>query len=55
MPGDRFDNVVRMNVIRTVEKLRKQPPVLSKLVTDRKLMVVGGVYNLTTGKVEQVA
>jgi carbonic anhydrase len=44
-----------MNVIRTVEKLRKQPPVLSKLVADRKLMVVGGVYNLTSGKVEQVA
>ncbi|PTR16531.1 carbonic anhydrase [Nitrosospira sp. Nsp2] len=55
MPGDRFDNVVRMNVIRTVEKLRKQPPVLSKLVADRKLMVAGGVYNLTTGKVDQVA
>jgi carbonic anhydrase len=55
MPGDRFDNVVRMNVIRTVEKLRKQPPVLSKLVADRKLIVAGGVYNLTTGKVDQVA
>ncbi|WON73433.1 carbonic anhydrase [Nitrosospira sp. Is2] len=55
MPGDRFDNVVRMNVIRTVEKLRKQPPVLSKLVAERKLMVAGGVYNLTTGKVDQVA
>jgi carbonic anhydrase len=54
MPGDRFDNVVRMNVIRTVEKLRKQPPVLSKLVAERKLMVAGGVYNLTTGKVDQV-
>jgi carbonic anhydrase len=55
MPGDRFDNVVRMNVIRTVEKLRKQPPALSKLVAERKLMVAGGVYNLTTGKVDQVA
>jgi carbonic anhydrase len=55
MPGDRFDNVVRMNVIRTVEKLRKQPPVLSKLVVNRKLMVAGGVYNLATGKVDQVA
>jgi carbonic anhydrase len=54
MRGDRFDNVVRMNVIRTVQKLRKKPPVLSKLVAERKLMVVGGVYNLTTGKVDQV-
>ena len=55
LPGDRFDNVVRMNVIRTVEKLRKKPPVLSKLVVNRQLLVVGGVYNLTTGQVDRVA
>jgi carbonic anhydrase len=55
MPGDRFDNVVKMNVIRTVEKLQKQPPLLSKLVAERRLLIAGGVYNLTTGRVDQVA
>ncbi|MEO8768011.1 MAG: carbonic anhydrase [Nitrosospira sp.] len=55
IPGDRFGNVVRMNVIRNVDKLRKQPPILSKLVSERKILVVGGVYSLKTGKVELVA
>jgi carbonic anhydrase len=44
-----------MNVIRNVDKLRKQPPILSRLVSERKVFVVGGVYNLETGKVELVA
>ena len=55
MPGERFDNVVRMNVMRNVDKLRQQPPILSKLVAERKILVVGGVYSLKTGKVELVA
>jgi len=55
MQGDRFDNVVKMNVVRTVEKLRKQPPLLSRLVADRKLLVAGGVYSLSTGRVDLVA
>jgi carbonic anhydrase len=38
-----------------VDKLRKQPPILSRLVSERKVLVVGGVYNLETGKVELVA
>jgi carbonic anhydrase len=55
LPGERFENVVRMNVIRNVDKLRKQPPILSKLVADGKILVVGGVYSLKTGKVDLIA
>jgi carbonic anhydrase len=44
-----------MNVINNVEKLKKQAPVLSKLVSDKKLLVVGGVYSLKTGRVDLVA
>ena len=55
MPGERVDNVVRMNVIRNVDKLKKQPPILSRLVAKRESFVVGGVYSLKTGKVELVA
>jgi carbonic anhydrase len=44
-----------MNVIRNVDKLKKQTPILSKLVADRRILVVGGVYSLRTGKVELVA
>ncbi len=55
MPGERFGNVVKMNVIRNVEKLKKQPPILSRLVADKKILVVGGVYSLKTGRVALVA
>lgn len=55
MPGDRYDNAIKMNVIRNVNKLKKQPPILSKLVVDKKLLVVGGVYSLKTGRVDLVA
>lgn len=55
MPGEHVGNVVKMNVIRTVEKLRSQPPLLSRLAADGKIRVVGGVYNLKTGRVDLVA
>jgi carbonic anhydrase len=55
MPGERFENVVRMNVIRNVEKLKNQPPILSRLVEKKKIRVVGGVYRLKTGEVDLVA
>ncbi|HEX8873266.1 MAG TPA: carbonic anhydrase [Nitrosospira sp.] len=55
MPGERFENAVRMNVIRNVDKLKNQPPILSRLVREGKIRVVGGVYSLKTGKVDLVA
>ncbi|MDR4516512.1 MAG: carbonic anhydrase [Nitrosomonas sp.] len=53
--ANRYDDIVRMNVILTVRELRKQPPILSRLVDSMKLKVVGGVYQLETGKVRLVA
>jgi carbonic anhydrase len=55
IPGERFENVVKMNVIRNVDKLKNQAPILSRLVVDKKIRVVGGVYSLKTGKVDLVA
>ncbi|BCT67710.1 Carbonic anhydrase 2 [Nitrosospira sp. NRS527] len=55
LPGERFENVVKMNVIRNVDKLRKQPPTLSRLVAKGKVLVVGGVYSLKTREVTLVA
>ena len=34
-----------------VAQLRASGPILSKLVTEGKLKIVGGVYSLETGKV----
>jgi carbonic anhydrase len=51
-PGDRLDNAVRDNVVHVVEQLRASKPVLSELVAEGKLPIVGAVYSLETGKVE---
>ncbi|GJL75644.1 carbonic anhydrase [Nitrosomonas sp.] len=53
--ADRYNDIVRMNVILTVRELRNQTPILSRLVDSKKLKVVGGVYQLETGKVKLVA
>ena len=50
-PGDPVVNAVRKNVEMVVEQLRTSTPVLSKLVAEGKLKIVGGVYSLQTGKV----
>jgi len=51
MPGDPIANAVRANVQLVVQQLRSSTPVLSELVAQGKLKIVGGVYSLDTGKV----
>ncbi|MCH9638323.1 MAG: carbonic anhydrase [Betaproteobacteria bacterium] len=51
---NRINNVVKINVIQNVQKLKKQTPILNKLVVEKKLLIVGGVYSLKTGKVNLV-
>ena len=51
MPGDPIANAVRVNVQMVVQQLRASTPVLSGLVAQGKLKIVGGVYSLETGKV----
>jgi carbonic anhydrase len=55
MPGDPVDNAVRVNVQMVVQQLRSSTPVLSELVVQGKLKIVGGVYSLETGKVTWLA
>jgi carbonic anhydrase len=53
-PGDKLANVIKANVTEGVKKLQGLDPILSKMVKSGELMVVGGVYDLKTGKVEMV-
>jgi len=55
VPGDRLANVIRTNVIIQVEYLKLRDPVLYPRVKAGRLAVVGGVYDLATGRVEIVA
>jgi carbonic anhydrase len=49
--GDAVANAVEENVRMVVQQLRSSTPVLSTLVSEGKLKIVGGVYSLETGKV----
>ncbi|HJZ80339.1 MAG TPA: carbonic anhydrase [Pyrinomonadaceae bacterium] len=51
IPGDPVANAVRTNVELVVKQLRASTPLLSELVAQGKLRIVGAVYSLKTGKV----
>ena len=50
--GDLLENAIRQNVRLNVATLRAAAPILSKMVADGKINVVGGVYKLESGRVE---
>jgi carbonic anhydrase len=52
--GSLLDNSIRENVLLNVRTLSTVFPILNKAVDEKKLRVVGGVYNLATGKVDLV-
>lgn len=53
-PGDLVDNMVRAQTRLTVRELRRDH-LLHKLIKDEGLMIVGGHYDLDTGRVEIIA
>jgi carbonic anhydrase len=52
--GDVLNNAIRQNVIDNVAKLKSATPILSAAVNDKKIQVNGGIYRLSSGKVELV-
>jgi carbonic anhydrase len=53
-PGDRLENACKANVLVQIENL-KSSPVLSELIKNGKLKIVGGYYDLDTGEVSLVS
>jgi carbonic anhydrase len=51
-PGDMLTNAIRRNVMLNVEKLKATAPILKSFVDDKKVRIVGGVYELKSGRVE---
>lgn len=51
-PGDKLANAIRSNVELNVAELAASKPVLAELVSSGQVRVVGGIYDLATGKVE---
>jgi carbonic anhydrase len=54
-PGDTLAFAIKRNVALTTEKLKSASSILGDAVDSKKLKIAGGVYKLTTGKVELLA
>jgi carbonic anhydrase len=52
--GDTLRKAIRQNVIDNVARLGSATPILSAVVEQHKLKVVGGIYRLTDGRVDMV-
>ncbi|WP_353930042.1 carbonic anhydrase [Okeanomitos corallinicola TIOX110] len=53
-PGDKLENACKSNILVQIDNL-KSSPVLSELIKANKLRIVGGYYDLDTGKVSLVS
>ena len=53
-PGDLFANAIAENVRRQVTRLKNSAPIVQKSYADKKIDIVGAVYDLRTGKVVPV-
>lgn len=54
-PGDELENATKENVRANVERMKRATPLLSAAVESGSLKVVGGYYNLHTGRVDTVS
>lgn len=45
---------VENNVLLTMDRIRERSPILNELEEDGEIMIVGGVYSLSTGKVNML-
>src|SRR5271165_1015209 len=52
--GNLLDNAIAENVRRQVARLKHSPPVVEKLYAEKKIDIVGGVYDLATGRIAMV-
>jgi carbonic anhydrase len=50
--GDVLGNAIRRNVTLNMERLKGATPILSAFANDKKIRVVGGVYELKSGRVQ---
>ncbi|QSJ18894.1 carbonic anhydrase [Nostoc sp. UHCC 0702] len=53
-PGDKLENACKANILSQIKKL-KTSPILSQLVSEKKLVIAGGYYDLDTGRVTMIS
>ena len=52
--GNLLDNAVTENVRRQMARLKRSAPIVQKRYVGKKIDIVGGVYDLATGKIALV-
>jgi carbonic anhydrase len=52
--GNLLDNAINENVRRQVARLKSSPPVVQKRYVDKRIDIVGGVYDLASGRVSLI-
>ena len=45
-----MDEVIKQNVIQTIDDIINKSPILNQLIEERKIEIVGCIYDVTTGK-----
>ena len=50
--GNALDDAIKQNVILNVAKLKAATPIIDKAIVDKKVRIIGAVYNLSNGRVE---
>jgi carbonic anhydrase len=50
-----IDAIARRNVVRVVRKLLEESPAIRQLVADRRIGVVGMMYDVVSGEVDLLA
>ena len=53
-PGNNLTNAIRQNVVLTVAGIKAATPILSRAVEEKKVRVVGAIYDLAKGEVALV-
>lgn len=51
LPGDPLENAINANVLMIVKQLKESKPIMEEMIKEKGVKVVGGVYDIKTGKV----
>jgi len=44
------NNVTNLNVKLTIDRIRRESPIISELEQEKKIKIIGGIYDVETGK-----
>jgi len=52
MDSDAIERVSVQNVIMSIERIRKESPILAEMESNKEIEIIGGIYDVSNGRVE---